>query len=389
MSHADPGSSVRAVARAARPRAARRTADAEHAAVAPRPAPAAPIVRLEGLSKRFDTPAGPVVALDGVDLAVERGEVFGIIGRSGAGKSTLIRCINRLERPTAGRVLVGGEDVTHLPAARLAAVRQRIGMIFQHFNLLSSRTVFENVALPLRFAGRPRADIERTVPRLLDLVGLADKHRVYPARLSGGQKQRVGIARALVHDPDILLCDEATSALDPETTLSILRLLQDINARLGVTVILITHEMSVIREVCDRVAVLDAGRVVETGPVWEVFAHPRAEATRRLLGAPSVELPPALAERISPDPAPGRHALLRVRAAGTSPFDPVLTDAARALEVPLSVVAGTVEHIQRRPVANLVVAAPFEGAERLDRLVRLLEARGAAVEVLGYVQRPR
>jgi len=246
-------------------------------------------VRFINLGKTYDGQSVP--ALQGIDLAIQRGEVFGIIGRSGAGKSSLIRTINRLEQPSSGRVLIDQVDIGDFDEDRLVALRRRIGMIFQHFNLLSAKTVFENVALPLRVAGVPRAEIVPRVMALLELVGLADKAQVYPATLSGGQKQRVGIARALVHRPEILLCDEATSALDPETTESILALLRDINRTLGLTVVLITHDMAVIRQACDRVLVLDQGRAVELGTVWQVFAEPQAAATLALLRPLRLDLP--------------------------------------------------------------------------------------------------
>ena len=241
------------------------------------------------LGKRYAGAQAP--ALEDVSFTVARGEIFGIIGRSGAGKSTLLRTINMLERPGTGQVRVDNVDVGGLDEDGLVALRRRIGMIFQHFNLLSAKTVFENVALPLRVAGVPRAEIAPRVTALLELVGLAGKAQVYPATLSGGQKQRVGIARALVHRPEILLCDEATSALDPETTESILALLRDINRQLGLTVVLITHDMAVIRQACDRVLVLDHGRVVELGNVWQVFAEPQADATLALLRPLRLEMP--------------------------------------------------------------------------------------------------
>jgi len=228
-------------------------------------------------------PAATAPALADVSFSIGRGERFGIIGRSGAGKSTLLRTINMLERPDRGQVRIDGLDIGQLNEDGLVALRRRIGMIFQHFNLLSAKTVFDNVALPLRVAGVKRAEREARVTELLALVGLADKARAYPAMLSGGQKQRVGIARALVHRPEILLCDEATSALDPETTEQILSLLGDINRQLGLTVVLITHDMAVIDEACDRVLVLDQGRVAEQGPVWRVFREPQADATVALL----------------------------------------------------------------------------------------------------------
>ena len=225
------------------------------------------MIEIRNLSQRFAGPRGWVEALHNVNLTIPAGEVFGIIGRSGAGKSTLVRTINLLTRPSEGSVIVDGRDLTTLPAPELRAARRDIGMIFQHFNLLSSRTVFDNVALPLELAGMKRAEIEATVLPLLDLVGLTTQKDRYPAQISGGQKQRVGIARALASKPKVLLSDEATSALDPETTRAILDLLRQINRELGLTVVLITHQMDVIKQVCDRVAVLDAGRVVEEGNV--------------------------------------------------------------------------------------------------------------------------
>lgn len=242
------------------------------------------MIALHDIEKRFAGSGG--AALDGVSLSVARGEVFGVIGPSGAGKSTLIRLINALERPSSGRVEIEGMDIARLSPAALRMVRRRIGMIFQNFGLLSSRTVTQNVAFPLKLAGMKRPARDAKVSGLLARVGLTDHAGKYPPQLSGGQKQRVGIARALATDPDILLCDEATSALDPETTRSVLALLRDLNDELGLTIVLITHEMDVVRAVCDRVAILDAGRIVETGPVAEIFAGARHPATRAMLAAP-------------------------------------------------------------------------------------------------------
>ncbi|APD13352.1 ABC transporter ATP-binding protein [Pandoraea pulmonicola] len=238
-------------------------------------------ITFDGLGKVY--PGASSAALQDVSFAVQRGESFGIIGRSGAGKSTLLRTINALELPSTGQVKVDGVDVATLDEDALVDLRRRIGMIFQHFNLLSAKTVFENVALPLRVAGVPKARIAPRVNELLSLVGLAGKAEAYPAMLSGGQKQRVGIARALVHRPEILLCDEATSALDPETTDAILTLLGDVQREFGLTVVLITHDMGVIHQACERVLVLDQGHIAELGPVEEVFANPLSEATRALL----------------------------------------------------------------------------------------------------------
>jgi D-methionine transport system ATP-binding protein len=245
-----------------------------------------PMLRLAGVSKRF----GALAAVDDISLAVRRGEILGVIGRSGAGKSTLIRCLNGLEKPDSGRIEIAGRDIVPLGERELRETRSRIGMIFQHFNLLSAKTVEGNVALPLKIAGRSRAARKARVAELLQLVGLENKAGAYPAQLSGGQKQRVGIARALAAEPDLLLSDEATSALDPETTTSILALLKDINRKLGLTILLITHEMSVIRAITDRVVVLDHGRIVEQGDTAQVFAAPQADLTRRLLAAAQLGL---------------------------------------------------------------------------------------------------
>ena len=243
-------------------------------------------LRLSGVTKRF----GALAAIDDISLEVKRGEILGIIGRSGAGKSTLIRCLNGLEKPDSGRIEIGDRDIVPLIERDLRAVRGRIGMIFQHFNLISQKTVASNVALPLRIAGWEGTRRKARVAELLDLVGLEAKADAYPAQLSGGQKQRVGIARALAAAPDLLLSDEATSALDPETTTSILALLKDINRKLGLTILLITHEMSVIRAVTDRVVVLDHGRIVEQGETEQVFAAPQADLTQRLLAAAQLGL---------------------------------------------------------------------------------------------------
>ncbi|OUL92663.1 methionine ABC transporter ATP-binding protein [Paraburkholderia hospita] len=377
----------------------------ESPALAIRPAPrddAVPAVVFDDAGKVFSTAHGePSIALANVRLDVRRGEIFGIIGRSGAGKSTLLRLVNGLEKPTSGAVRVNGVSVGELDERGLVALRRRIGMVFQHFNLLSAKTVYDNIALPLRIAGVPKAAIEKKVAALLELVGLSAKRNAYPASLSGGQKQRVGIARALVHDPDILLCDEATSALDPKTTQSILALLRDINRRLGLTIVLITHEMAVIREVCDTVAVIEQGAVVETGAVWRVFGAPQHAATRALLRTLVHDLPDDLAARIKPasDDALPRDAtdvLLDVRYTGANGHDPDLTALSAALTVDggrVSFVHGGIDRIQGHAQGRLVVAAQLSGPEReagafASRIAALIErARRHAdhVEVLGYV----
>jgi D-methionine transport system ATP-binding protein len=241
------------------------------------------MIEIQGLSKTFVTPAAQVQALREVDLTIAPGDIFGIVGFSGSGKSTLLRCINLLERPDAGTVRIQGQDATALERTALTALRRRMGMIFQHFHLFDARTVHANIAYPLEIAGASRARIEARVDELVHLVGIPDKLRAYPGQLSGGQKQRAAIARALASDPVVLLSDEATSALDPESTLAILELLKDINARTGLTIALVTHELDVVRALCNRVAVLEAGRVVESGPVDRLFAAPVSAAARKFV----------------------------------------------------------------------------------------------------------
>jgi D-methionine transport system ATP-binding protein len=342
-------------------------------------------VRFIGLGKTYSGQQGPVAALHGIDLAIQRGEVFGIIGRSGAGKSSLIRTINRLEQPSTGRVLIDQVDIGEFDEDRLVALRRRIGMIFQHFNLMSAKTVWQNVELPLKVAGVPKAEREKKVRELLELVGLQGKHKAYPAQLSGGQKQRVGIARALVHDPAILLCDEATSALDPETTQSILGLLREINQRLGLTIILITHEMAVIRDICDRVVVLEHGRIVEQGPVWEVFGNPQHEVSKTLLAPLQHGLPEELRSRLQVQPQSSESAVvLRLQFTGNSNDEPDLAALFSALGGRVRLLQGGVERIQGHALGQLLLAVTGSslGAEELRQRASHWAQHA---EVLGYV----
>jgi D-methionine transport system ATP-binding protein len=338
-------------------------------------------VRFIGVGKTY----GDVQALQGIDLAIVRGEVFGIIGRSGAGKSSLIRTINRLEQPTSGRVLIDQVDIGAFDEDRLVELRRRTGMIFQHFNLMSAKTVWQNVELPLKVAGMPKADRQRKVRELLELVGLSDKHQAYPAQLSGGQKQRVGIARALVHDPEILLCDEATSALDPETTQSILALLKAINQRLGLTIVLITHEMAVIRDICDRVVVLEHGRIVEQGPVWEVFGNPQHEVSRTLLAPLQHDLPEELRSRLHSFPVAAAAAVvLRLQFTGSSHDEPDLAALFSALGGRVRLLQGGVERIQGHALGQLLLAVSGSALDA-ERLRQRAGQWAQQVEVLGYV----
>ncbi|MBK5276401.1 MAG: ATP-binding cassette domain-containing protein [Desulfuromonadales bacterium] len=260
------------------------------------------MISITGLNKTFLTPSGRVNALKDINLTVDKGDIFGIIGFSGAGKSTLIRCLNRLEEPDSGTIRIGAREITRLGTRELRAARKKIGMIFQHYYLLESRTVFGNVAFPLEIAGYPKQRIGHRAVEILELVGLIDKIGAYPAQLSGGQKQRVGIARALANEPDVLLSDEATSSLDPSTSRSILDLLRDINQKLGLTIVMITHEMDVLRYLCANAAVIEAGEIIETGSVAEISAHPRHEITR-LFFAPSRQNSSGEAQGMLPDPA--------------------------------------------------------------------------------------
>ena len=244
------------------------------------------LIELEHIRKTFESKAGKVRALEGIDLAIDEGEIFGIIGLSGAGKSTLVRCLNLLERPTEGRVVIGDKDLLSLSEAELRMERRHIAMIFQDFHLLMQRKIVDNVCFPMEIAGVPKAEARKKAMEYLATVGLEEKANAYPVQLSGGQKQRVAIARALACEPRIILCDEATSALDPRTTGTILELLKEINRKYGITMVVITHEMRVVREICHRVAVLDRGRVQECGPVEEIFTNPQSDATRRLLLMP-------------------------------------------------------------------------------------------------------
>lgn len=348
---------------------------------------AEPAIRFEQVGKTYVGRRGQqaVSALAGIDLAVPAGSILGVIGRSGAGKSTLIRLVNGLERTTSGRILIHGADVTNLTESGWRSQRRRIGMIFQHFNLLSSRTVFDNVALPLEIAGTPRAEIAAKVERLLELVGLADKSERYPAELSGGQKQRVGIARALATDPKVLLCDEATSALDPETTRSILALLRQVNRELGITILLITHEIPVIKEICDRVAVIDDGRIVEEGETFEVFTNPQHPTTASFVETVTgVELPEHLAHRIRKEARAGDSIVLRITFLGENATAPVISRLSAIVGVDVNILAGRIDAIAGQPFGSLLVSVPSRAPES-DAVLGALKSLGLKAEVIGHV----
>lgn len=336
------------------------------------------VVRLTDVRRSFRE----TVALDGISLSVAKGEILGIIGRSGAGKSTLIRCLNGLERPDSGEIAIEGTRIDHLNESQLQPLRRRIGMIFQHFNLLSAKTVEANVALPLKIEGVAKAERLARAREMLDLVGLSDKAAAYPVQLSGGQKQRVGIARALAARPALLLSDEATSALDPETTRSILSLLKEINRKLGLTIILITHEMDVVRSVADRLAVIDAGRIVETGSVQSIFANPETPITRSLLEGSRPRLPEHLVERLRSD---GSKLVLSVDVGGDYAQRQLFTDLADAFRQGANLVQGGVEQIQDRPMARVFLTLPAQDSLLVDQVKFRLAAANARVEVLNHV----
>lgn len=345
----------------------------------------APVIEVRSLTKIYDPKAGPV--LDGVSLTVEKGSIHGIIGRSGAGKSTLVRCLNGLVSPTEGRIFVGGREISGLRGTALRTARRDIAMIFQHFSLLSSRTAAENVALPLEIAGIPKAEIRRRVPKLLDLVGLGGKADSYPVELSGGQKQRVGIARALALEPSVLLSDEATSALDPETTEQILDLIGDINRRTGISVVLITHEMDVVRQIADHVTVLEGGRVAESGPTFEVFAFPRSSVARTFLSSiVAHDLPAEVAARLQPDASDWTDPVVRITFTGASAHDPVVATLVERFAIRPNILHGRIDYIGGKPLGILTLIAEGAGPN-LDAALAYLKSLGLHGEVIGHAVR--
>lgn len=341
------------------------------------------MIKLENISKTFQINGQSVEAVRDVTLEIRQGEIFGIIGFSGAGKSTLVRCINLLEKPEKGRVIINSEDITHYEGKKLRQIRQRIGMIFQHFNLMPSRTVFENIELPLKLTELTAPERSQKIKKLLDLVGLSDKAQSYPSELSGGQKQRVAIARALANDPKVLLCDEATSALDPQTTHSILQLLKEVNARLGITLVVITHQMEVIKEICDRVAVMQKGVVVEEGNIVDVFSAPQAPITKSFIQAADnfeafsdlIKLNSAITG-IKPS-QPVWFLTYRGAVAG----EPLMSELYRRFEVKANIIYGNIDYFKECIVGKLGVAIEGE-AGQIEKARQFLIDQKVIVEVL-------
>ncbi|MEH7049919.1 methionine ABC transporter ATP-binding protein [Bacillus pseudomycoides] len=333
------------------------------------------MIELKNVSKVFTTKKGKVEALKPISLKVEKGEVFGIIGYSGAGKSTLIRCVNLLEKPTTGNIIVNEKDLTTLSTKELAQARHKIGMIFQGFNLLKTVNVYENIALPLRLAGIPKTEIEKRVEKYLRIVDLFDRKDAYPSELSGGQKQRVAIARALSYEPEILLSDEATSALDPETTDSILDLLLEINEKIGITILLITHEMNVIQRICDRVAVMENGSVVESGTVKDIFTNPQHVTTKKFVNSAFVaKIPEEVQKELK-----NTGEIVTLSFIGNSSGEPALAVATKRFQVYPNILSGNITQLKREAYGKLVVHMQGEENE-VHRALVFLQEQGIIVE---------
>jgi len=343
------------------------------------------MIKVNQVNKVFYQGTKEINALIDINLHIPQGQIFGVIGSSGAGKSTLIRCVNMLEAPTSGEVIVDGIDLTKLSKSELSEARRNIGMIFQHFNLLSSRTVFNNVALPLELSGRDKAAIEAKVSELLELVGLSDKRDTYPANLSGGQKQRVAIARALASDPKVLLCDEATSALDPATTQSILELLREINRKLNITILLITHEMDVVKSICHEVAIIGGGELVEKGTVGEIFAHPKTELAHQFIRSTlDLTIPEDYQARLQETRVNSSYPLVRLEFTGATVDAPLMTQIARKFNIDVSILSSDLDYAGGVKF-GMMVAELFGNEADDNAAIQFLRDNNVKVEVLGYV----
>lgn len=327
-----------------------------------------PIIELCGLIKQFTQPTGALDVLNGIDLSIQPGEIYGIIGLSGAGKSTLVRCINYLEEPTSGKVFFDGQDVGEMNLTELSQMRRQMGMIFQQFNLLMQSTVAKNISFPLEIAGWKKSDTQKRVKELLELVDLLDKEKAYPSQLSGGQKQRVAIARALALGPKVLLCDEATSALDPATTLSILDLLREINRDLGITILIITHEMSVVKHICSHVAVIDGGDIVEKGPVEQLFKNPAHRATRQLVSPEG--------DKIVKHMGAGCYRLVFD---GISAYRPIIAELARDCKVDVNILYANTENIDGSAMGQMIVTLGND-QKKIEKALEYLKNQNVFVE---------
>ena len=336
------------------------------------------MLEFQNITKIYKSKNKQIVGVDNVSLKVNKGDIFGIVGYSGAGKSSLLRCVNLLERPTSGKVFVDGVDLTKLSSQKLREARLKIGMIFQHFYLISQKTVGENIAFALRAANTPNSKIDHRVNELLEMVGLSDKKDVFPGQLSGGQKQRVGIARALANNPSILLCDEATSALDPKTTLSILKLLKEINKKLGITIVLITHEMDVVKEICNRMAIMQDGKVIEEGEVYDIFAQAKEPLTQEFIkSVVSFDIPDEILKDVDGE-------IIKILFKGSVAGEGVISDTMQQFNVKGNFLHGTIEYIQERPLGIFIMELQGE-ATAINEAKQYMEQRGAIVEVVKHV----
>ncbi|MGX7394661.1 methionine ABC transporter ATP-binding protein [Carnobacterium mobile] len=346
------------------------------------------MISLQQVSVTFESKEQTISAVQDVSLSIQKGEVFGIVGYSGAGKSTLVRTINLLQRPTAGSVIVGDQDLLQLKPKELRKARKKIGMIFQHFNLMASRTIAENVAYPLRKSGLSKTEMAKRVAELLALVGLSDKSQAYPSQLSGGQKQRVAIARSLANDPEVLLCDEATSALDPKTTLSILELLKELNQRLGLTIVIITHEMQVVKEICHRVAVMENGHVIESNDIVSIFTDPKEQLTKEFIST-ATHLDQAL-ENVLKHPTllnlQANDQLANISYVGDSTSEPLIAALSLRFGVATNIIFGNVEFLQDTPVGNLVVVFSGESAQQ-EKAIHYLKSQNVRVAIINHQQK--
>lgn len=334
------------------------------------------MIEIKNLNKIYKSSDGNIHALDNINLTIEKGEIFGIIGLSGAGKSTLIRCINRLEEPSSGEIHINGKEITSMNKSELKKTRKKIGMIFQHFNLLNSRTVFGNIAFPLEIEGLNKDKIKNRVEELLRLVNLSDKKNSYPSELSGGQKQRVAIARALANEPDVLLSDEGTSALDPKTTKSILKLLKKVQKELNLTIVLITHQMEVIKDICDRVAIIEGGKIIELGSVKEVFANPKTKTARTFIS----DIKKYDQEEINFPKIPGSR-VYRLSYVGESSKKPIISQMIRNFEIDVNILSGNINELMSTSVGNLLIQITGEKVE-IDKAIEWLNKQQVRMEVI-------
>ena len=336
------------------------------------------MIEIRNVSKIYETKKRTVTGVDAVTLTIHKGDIFGIVGYSGAGKSSLLRCINLLEKPTSGEILVDGQNLSNLSSGELRKARLKIGMIFQHFYLINQKTIADNIRFALKAANYPVTQMDARIDELLEMVGLSDKRDVYPSQLSGGQKQRVGIARALANNPSVLLCDEATSALDPKTTLSILQLLKDINVKLGITIVLITHEMDVVKEICNRMAIMQDGRVVESGEVYDLFASPVQPLTQEFIkSVVSFDIPQSILQSVNGE-------IVKIIFKGEIAGEGIISDMLQRYTIQGNFLHGTIEYIQERPLGIFIMELLGE-KHSVEAAKNYLQERGTIVEVIANV----